>query len=96
MPRANYKWCKDCKRHVTDAGPLSHNCLCADCSDRRRRSNAYALASHKGSGFQGWRRGHAAAVGGVLVDDLPPSWQRQLALLASGAIDALPDVVSTP
>lgn len=31
MPRADYKRCKECGRHSSECGPLSHTRLCVEC-----------------------------------------------------------------
>jgi len=69
MPRLNYKWCKECNGHVTEVGVLSHNRLCAVCSDKRRRSAALSMSAHSGPEFEKWRRSMAACVGASFSDD---------------------------
>jgi len=70
MPRADYKTCKDCGRHVAQCGPLSHTRLCRPCWERREEENYDALTTRSGPYFHHWRTRIAASVGGVLLDDL--------------------------
>lgn len=70
MPRADYRICKDCGRHASVVGDLSHTRLCVVCSEARRAQNAIGLATKTGPEFRHWRRQTAAAVGAVLLDEL--------------------------
>ena len=49
---------------------MSHERLCEDCGDKRRRDNWHQLMDHKGPWFLHWRRRIVASAGGMLVDDL--------------------------
>ena len=49
---------------------LSHTRLCVEDSIRINRQAADEQHHHRGEFFQRWRRGIAASVGGVLIDDL--------------------------
>lgn len=62
--------CKFCNRHIDECGPLSARYLCVDCGHARVRENLANLHYHNGAYFENWRRKHAGAVGGILVDDL--------------------------
>jgi len=70
MPRLDYKRCRACGRHVDEVGVLSHTRLCVEDSIRINRQAADEQHHHRGEFFQRWRRGIAASVGGVLIDDL--------------------------
>ena len=71
MPRDDYKRCKECGRHVDEVGPLSHTRLCMEDANRLRNETSLQMRDHRGPRFQAWRRGMAAAVGGVLLDHSP-------------------------
>ena len=73
MPRLDYKRCKGCGRHSDEVGPLSRTRQCPDCGDARLRENIEGLHKHHTPVVNRWRRGVAASVGGVLLDDLPPA-----------------------
>lgn len=70
MPRLDLKTCKQCGGHARDVGVLSHTRLCMECSTENRRAAALDLANHSGPYFQAWRRGVAASVGAVFLDDV--------------------------
>lgn len=61
--------CKRCDRHVSECGPLSARYFCAECGEGEMLLNVWALRAHDGWRFLRWRRGVAAGVGAVLVDD---------------------------
>lgn len=44
--------------------------LCSECAERRFHENADDLYYHRGPNFRKWRRGMAASVGGLLIDDV--------------------------
>ena len=66
----NAKWCRGCNRHVSECGPLSARYKCVECGEGEMIANARDLKAHAGHRFLRWRRGVAASVGAVLVDDL--------------------------
>lgn len=66
----NGLFCKRCGRHRDECGPLSARYRCADCGDGEMLRNADELRAHTGPRFLRWRRGVAAGVGAVLLDDL--------------------------
>jgi len=68
--RLDYKRCKGCGRTRDVCGTLSHTRLCADCAESRVTENVIGLHTMSGPAVVRWRRGMAAAVGGVLVDDV--------------------------
>lgn len=70
MPRRDYKTCKSCRKHVSEVGPVSHTRLCSDCADAILVENIIGISTHSGPAFLRWRRACAAAVGGVLLDEL--------------------------
>lgn len=70
MPRLAYRNCRLCGRHADEAGLMSWTRLCGDCARVRLHENIDGLHTHSGPALDRWRRGMAAAVGGVLVDDL--------------------------
>lgn len=69
MPRHDYKTCRDCGRHASDCGELSHTRLCGDCAERLLAENIEGLAEHKGEPLMRWRIGMVRCAGGVLLDN---------------------------
>lgn len=63
--------CKVCQRERRDDELFSARGKCPDCGDGLALANSASLAAHRGPHFERWRRAHAAAVGAVLLDDLP-------------------------
>ncbi len=51
---------------------MSARGLCQDCWELNETENLTDLVHHSGPWFLHWRRRMAAAVGGVLLDDMPP------------------------
>lgn len=70
MGQRRYARCKACRRHRDEVGELSHQRLCEECGRRRFDANQHDLTNHSGAGLLEWRRGVAASVGAVLLDDL--------------------------
>lgn len=70
MPDTRRARCKDCGGHRDDVGALSWLGFCIECGNRRRNENATQLHTMTGPAVTRWRRGMAASVGAVLVDDL--------------------------
>jgi hypothetical protein len=73
MPDYRRRWCKGCDKRTEEVGPLSWSGLCSECGPRRLRENVLGLHTMTGEPVLRWRRGMAASVGAVLVDDPPPS-----------------------
>lgn len=71
MPSHRPACCRICARHETEVGRISWRGKCADCGDARLIENDRALRAKTGPFYVHWRRQHAAAVGGVLLADLP-------------------------
>lgn len=69
MPRYEYARCRICGRHRDDVGLMSWSRLCADCGHHRLLENIDGIHFHRGPAFRRWRRGMAASVGAVLLDD---------------------------
>jgi hypothetical protein len=69
VPRAAVKNCKGCGKHVSEVGVLSWNRLCAKCGTERLAENIHGLTTMSGEPLARWRRGMAASVGAVLLDD---------------------------
>lgn len=71
MPDYRRKNCKRCKRHMNECGPISWGGYCGVCGPLQSDENADALHTMHGPEVLRWRRGMAASVGAVLVDDVP-------------------------
>lgn len=69
MPRMDYKTCKNCGRPSSEVGLLSWTRLCEVCSYTRLTENVIGLHTKTGEPLKRWRRGMAASVGAVLLDD---------------------------
>lgn len=54
---------------MAECGPLSARYRCVDCGEGRMLSNVRELKAHTGPAFLRWRRGVAAGVGAILLDD---------------------------
>lgn len=72
MPRYDLKTCRACGRHADEVGPLSHSRLCGPCGTERLTENVVGLATKTGPALRRWRRGMAASVGAVLLDEVEP------------------------
>jgi hypothetical protein len=70
MPDKRWARCKGCGRHRDAAGEMSWTGLCTVCSTERFSENVLGLHTMSGPAVARWRRGMAASVGAVLVDDL--------------------------
>ena len=70
MPRADYKTCRICGRHVDEVGELSHTRLCAEHSEARYKENVDGLHYKRGPALERWRRGMILSAGGILPDSL--------------------------
>jgi hypothetical protein len=65
--RAN---CQICGKHRDDVGPITWRGYCAKCARRREVDALDDLHFHRGPTFAAWRRGMAASVGAVILDDV--------------------------
>lgn len=70
MARPRRIFCRRCYRHVSECGPLSARGRCVECGEGAMLANARELAAHSGPAVLRWRRGVAAGVGALLVDDV--------------------------
>lgn len=68
--RRDYRHCKGCGRHYSEVGELSWQGWCPDCWNARLMENVDGLHTMSGPAVKRWRRGVAASVGAVLVDDV--------------------------
>lgn len=57
---------------MSECGPLSARGKCSECGVGRHIASQIDQHTHSGYFFQQWRRGMAASVGAVLLDDLRP------------------------
>ena len=64
------KTCHGCDRPASECGPLSARYLCVECGNARMRSNVRELRAHSGPAVLRWRRGVAAGVGAILLEEL--------------------------
>ena len=71
-PGRNGIVCRFCERHISECGPLSARGKCSDCGVGKQAATIIDMHTHSGYFFQRWRRGMAASVGGVLLDDVQP------------------------
>jgi hypothetical protein len=63
-------YCRICERPVEECGSLSTRGKCADCRKQITDFWCDSLHYHQNPGLIEWRRGVAASVGAVLVDDI--------------------------
>jgi hypothetical protein len=70
MGRRDYATCKDCGAKRAEVGMLSHTRLCGSCAEKRLIENVDGLHYHRSDVMRRWRRGIAASVGAILIDDL--------------------------
>lgn len=68
MPRIDYVNCRQCERHTSECGPLSHIRLCLNCGLDNCVTNLVELKEHRGPAFLRYRRALAASVGAVLIE----------------------------
>lgn len=61
--------CRECGRTAVDGFKISASGLCEECGERLLMENVNGLRSHAGAAFRRWRRGMAASVGAVLLDE---------------------------
>ena len=69
MPDNRRVTCRRCDRHKDECGPISWTGNCADCAKAAVGSNLEGLMTHSGPALEAWRRGMAASVGAVLIED---------------------------
>lgn len=62
-------FCYRCQRPREEGERFSRRGRCADCGDGEMILNVRELKAHAGPRFQRWRRGVAAGVGAILVDE---------------------------
>ena len=48
MPRSDYKTCRQCGRHSTECGPISHARLCLDCGIANQTNALFGIAEGVG------------------------------------------------
>jgi hypothetical protein len=70
MGRLDYVFCRNCGRHASEVGIMSHTRLCAECGCQILAENVHSMISMEGRFALHWRRQMAASVGAVLVDDV--------------------------
>lgn len=61
--------CQVCSKHRDEVGTISHTGKCSPCGQALLTENIYGLHYHRGPAFDRWRRGIAASVGAVFVDN---------------------------
>lgn len=69
MPDYRRRICRECGKHMHEVGPLSWTGLCEADSAKLLRENVIGLHTKTGEPLKRWRRGMAASVGAVLLDD---------------------------
>lgn len=62
-----------CGKNALQVGPISWRGLCIECAKDRVHENCDGLHTMSGEPVLRWRRGMAASVGAVLLDDTPPT-----------------------
>lgn len=73
MPDYRRRICKGCGSHSTEVGALSWTGLCTVCATERLAENVIGLHTMSNPARDRWRRGMAASVGAVLLDDQAPA-----------------------
>lgn len=63
--------CQHCGGHRDEVGGISHTGKCSACGQALLTENIYGLHYHRGPAFDRWRKGIAASVGAVFVDNAP-------------------------
>ena len=69
MPDFRRATCQRCNGHKSYVGPISWSGLCQECAIDRVTENIVGLATKETGTTRRWRRGLAAGIGAVLVDD---------------------------
>jgi hypothetical protein len=67
--------CRGCGKRRGEVTSLSWEGLCLTCGIQRLEENIWGLHLHEGDALKRWRRGMAASVGAILLDDLPDGGQ---------------------
>lgn len=62
--------CRVCRRHESEAGPISWRGKCMDCAQYLQAENIDGLHAMSGHVRDRWRRGMILSAGGVLPDNL--------------------------
>lgn len=70
MPSPTRVRCKVCGGHKDQVGAISRRGKCGDCAKRLVEDALDDLHYHRGPTLLAWRRGMAASVGALLVDDV--------------------------
>lgn len=86
MARRDYKTCRNCHRHASEVGPLSHSRLCVDCFPIIRDENNISIHLKTGPG-------HTRRLYGIAMKEFGP--RVALALKQSGVFDALDTTATT-
>lgn len=73
MPDLRRTTCQVCGRNRDECGPISWRGRCRDCAVQRVTENIIGIATQSGMPHARWRKGMAASVGGVLLDDIEPT-----------------------
>jgi len=61
--RIRYRWCKVCRKHDSEVGPISSRGKCANCADSRALANNAQISECRGPFFEHWRHQILAAFG---------------------------------
>lgn len=70
MPDGRRRTCRVCGAHDSEVGPISWRGKCSTCGPAIFEANCDDLHYHRGPYLLKWRRGVAASVGALLVDDV--------------------------
>ena len=62
--------CQRCDRHRSECGPISWSGLCTACAVNAVVTNVEGMGTMRKQERERWRRGMAASVGAVLVEDV--------------------------
>lgn len=62
-----------CGKTSVEVGPISWGGLCGSCGPKVFHKACDDMHFHAGPTFEVWRRAMVACVGGVLLDDTPPT-----------------------
>lgn len=73
MPDYRRRTCRRCGKRDTEVGAISWRGLCVGCATTAVAENVIGLHTKTGVPLRRWRRGMAASVGAVLLDDIAPS-----------------------
>jgi hypothetical protein len=70
MPDLRRRRCQRCGKTAEEVGPISWRGLCVEDAKRAVAENVVGLATMTNPARDRWRRGVAASVGAVILDDL--------------------------